>query len=557
MRRLFLSALFCLSIGLPALAQPVLSGAPAAPVGPAVVCPTCYMPLPASTSSGATAQLLPASAPPYDALTIQNNGSQDACFFVGASNVAVNWTEGVCSNWVVRAGRGYTISLSGLAGSYIAAATQSSTTTLDLYQANAAILLTAAAGGSSGGGGGTSSAFGAAFPTNGTAAGFYDTSGNMDYGTVDNSHNQNVNCVVGCSGASNPSVGANGSSAPASSTALGFQNGSGNLLQVAPGNPLPATDAAAESSLSSINSSNTTIASNTGAISSSSGSTATSVESIANIIANAGVTPTKAGAIQGISGGVPVPMTAATLPLPTGAAQESGGNLAGIASSNTTIASNTGSIATSSSSTATNTGNTASSTSSTATNTSGIKTDTDAIANAVANPGSTSTKAASVQGCNSCTPVTTIATSTSWAFSAAPTMATSSHATNSCLGGQFTINGYAGLSDIEVTDKGTNFNGASIGVYISTSALATPCTDGAAFSLAAGDMTNIPAGLKGLVFIPNTSGGWTSISNQVRSNLGVWLTGTYPTTLYVNVVLGSGAVTPTSGELLIQGSGPV
>lgn len=47
---------------------------------------------------------------------------------------------------------------------------------------------------------GTSSSFGSGFPGIGTAAGFRNPAGNMDWGLVDASHYLQVNCVVGCFG---------------------------------------------------------------------------------------------------------------------------------------------------------------------------------------------------------------------------------------------------------------------------------------------------------------------------------------------------------------------
>lgn len=70
------------------------------------------------------------------------------------------------------------------------------------------------------------------------------------------------------------------------------------------------------------------------------------------------------------------PVSAVSLPLPTNAAQETGGNLA-------TIATNTGNTATSTATTATNTGTTATNTGTTATNTGNTATNTSTIAGAV------------------------------------------------------------------------------------------------------------------------------------------------------------------------------
>lgn len=50
--------------------------------------------------------------------------------------------------------------------------------------------------GGGGGGGGTSSAFAAAFPATGTAIGYHNAGGNMDYASVDASHNQLVSIAA-------------------------------------------------------------------------------------------------------------------------------------------------------------------------------------------------------------------------------------------------------------------------------------------------------------------------------------------------------------------------
>ncbi len=62
---------------------------------------------------------------------------------------------------------------------------------------NGNLKVNVAAGGASGG---TSSSFAAAFPATGTAAGFHNAGGNMDFASVDGSNNLNVNCAVGCAG---------------------------------------------------------------------------------------------------------------------------------------------------------------------------------------------------------------------------------------------------------------------------------------------------------------------------------------------------------------------
>src|SRR6185369_16004387 len=76
-------------------------------------------------------------------------------------------------------------------------------------------------GGSSGGG--TSSTFGAAFPADGTAAGFIDSSGNMAGGTLDASGFLKVNVAAGSSG--NAAASATGAAVPASADYLGVNVG--------------------------------------------------------------------------------------------------------------------------------------------------------------------------------------------------------------------------------------------------------------------------------------------------------------------------------------------
>lgn len=486
------------------LAQPVQGqGAPPSPIGAAQLCNSCYEPLSVTTTSAAIS--IPAAAPPYGAITLINTGLVDAYIAQGNSSVVAT-----LANPVLRAGKSMTVLIGNDGGAgYVAAITASGSTSIDIYQTNAWIGLQSSVSGGGGGGTGNQGSPNAGGPSN---AWF----------------------VQGCSSCA---------PAPISAASLPLAN---NAAQETGGN-LAGINTSASSiatSSSSTATSSSATATNTAALSSSSGATATNTN---NTAVSSATTATNTGTIVTNTGNTAtsVATIATNSATQATAANQSTGN-----NSLSTIATNTGT-------TATNTGSTTTNTATTATNTGTTATNTTTLTNSVANPGTTPSKATAVQGCTGCTPVTVAATSSSWTFSAAPTLATSSHAANTCLGAQFTISSYAGLSNIEITDKGTNFAGQTIGVYISTSALGTPCTDGAAFTLASGDLANIPAGLKGLVYVPNPSGGWTTFSNQNRSNLSVWLTGPYPVQLFVNVVLGSGPVTPSTGELLIQGNGPV
>lgn len=55
------------------------------------------------------------------------------------------------------------------------------------------------------------------------------------------------------------------------------------------------------------------------------------VSTLDNLIGTAGAPAANVQSMQGVSGGTPLPVSATALPLPTGAAQETGGNLATIA----------------------------------------------------------------------------------------------------------------------------------------------------------------------------------------------------------------------------------
>jgi hypothetical protein len=112
----------------------------------------------------------------------------------------------------------------------------------------------------------TGSSFGSAFPATGTAVGFKNAGGNLDWGLVDASHFLDVNCQVGCSGgsASNASSGVATSSTNGQSVSwlYGFNGttwdqlrSSSGVLNVVPGSAgfgitnLPPTLAATGTSL--------------------------------------------------------------------------------------------------------------------------------------------------------------------------------------------------------------------------------------------------------------------------------------------------------------------
>lgn len=95
------------------------------------------------------------------------------------------------------------------------------------------ILLAGTGGGSGssgggGGGGGTSSDFAAAFPAQGTAAGFIDGSGNMSPALVDAVTNRLQVDIVSGGGGSSPF----GSPVPADGVAIGFEDAGGDLAPV-------------------------------------------------------------------------------------------------------------------------------------------------------------------------------------------------------------------------------------------------------------------------------------------------------------------------------------
>lgn len=125
--------------------------APPSPIGGAIVCNTCSVPLAASTTSNTIP--IPAASPPNTILTLRNTGMNDAYMAQGASTITANLT-----NTVLRSGSSICEQVASTGG-YIAAITQTGTTNIDVYQGTACVLLqsanaTASAGLSTGPNGG-------------------------------------------------------------------------------------------------------------------------------------------------------------------------------------------------------------------------------------------------------------------------------------------------------------------------------------------------------------------------------------------------------------------
>lgn len=506
----YLFAALAVLLATSALAQPGMNaGAPPSPVGAASLCSTCYAPLSAN-SSVSTAIQIPAPSPPYGALTIFNDGLNDAFIAQGNSTVAAT-----LSSPILRAGKCMTIQVGNDQGAgYISALTASGSTVIDVYQANASLLLQC--GGSSGGGG----------------------TGNQ--GSPNAGGPSGAWFIQGCSSCAPTPVTAAALPLPAN----GAQENGGNLAATATNTGTIATESTA------IAASTAATATNTAALSSSSGATATNTNNTAAssattaaAVANAGATPSKAMGVQGVSGGTAVGISAASLPLPSNAAVETGGNLAGIASSNTAIATSTGSTATSSSTTATNTGNVA-------TNTAGA---------AAGSPETTHVK--SIQGCPSCTPVTVFGQG--WSGAYAPTLGTvSPHAQYTCLGTTRTITVGPILNGFGIRSLSGNWTGNPIQVVIATSAFTQdPCAggDGSAFNLSTtnGDVSKICEGCI-LTITPQPLFVSSSvITDGHQSNLGLGMPTVGGTaTVYVDLVTGvSGYTAPAAGDIVIDYNG--
>jgi hypothetical protein len=138
--------------------------------------------------------------------------------------------------------------------------------------------------------------------------------------------------------ATNPSVGLTGQPVPTSATAIGWDDGSGNLQVVSAGNPLPISGTI-NASNPSVGSNNATAPTSDTLIGSVDGSGKMQAASVSNpipskLVDSGGVnvcTVTSGNALKVDGSSVTQPISASSLPLPTGAAKESGGNLATIA----------------------------------------------------------------------------------------------------------------------------------------------------------------------------------------------------------------------------------
>lgn len=152
------------------------------------------------------------------------------------------------------------------------------------------------------GGNASVSSTGSAVPASATAIGWNDGSGNLQIPSA-----ANPLPISGSISATNPSVSTIGSAVPTSATAVGWKDGSGNLQDVSAANPLPITG--------SISASNPSV-----------GSTGSAVPTSATLL---GVKD-GSGNLQPVGSANPVrtdptgttvqPVSATSLPLPTGAA---------------------------------------------------------------------------------------------------------------------------------------------------------------------------------------------------------------------------------------------
>jgi hypothetical protein len=143
MKKLF-APLF-LALAIPALAQ----SAPPQPLPASVLCATCQTLLAVTNQTGSVA--LPSANLAYNALTLYNVGAHDAYFAQGDNTVAAT-----TANVRLPAGTQMTVWVSG---TYVAAITASSTTTIYIYQSSGP--LSFGAGGDGGAGGAVTMANGA------------------------------------------------------------------------------------------------------------------------------------------------------------------------------------------------------------------------------------------------------------------------------------------------------------------------------------------------------------------------------------------------------------
>lgn len=139
---------------------------------------------------------------------------------------------------------------------------------------------------------------------NGAATSAKQDTGNSYLASIDTKLTAPIS-ITGAISATNPSVGTNGAAAPSSSTEIGLINGSGNLVGVSSSNPLPITG--------SISASNPSV-----------GLTGSSVPGSATMVAGSDGTNLKAlkvssaGILSVDNSSVTQPISASSLPLPTG-----------------------------------------------------------------------------------------------------------------------------------------------------------------------------------------------------------------------------------------------
>jgi CDP-diglyceride synthetase len=328
----------------------------------------------------------------------------------------------------------------------------------------------------------------------------------------------NVTGGGGGGSGSNSSVGATGAAAPTSATAVGFQNAAGNLVLPTPSAGLPVADSGAAIAGASIPAGGVGL---TGWLSAIWSSAATAAN---QLIANA----TLSSILTRLSGTLAI--SASALPLPSGAAQETGGNLASIAANVSTAANQT-------------TGNTT---------LASILTKATAIAASLAGTLTTALAAGS----------NIIGYAGSLNFQTAPvvpTLQAAAYASGNVIGGKQTVSVFrntiqpsATLSQFLLGWAGTET--VAVTVYLfSKNPTNSTITDKAAFVLAAADAPYLAAAPFTLTAAASAGSTQTfaaqSLSLSVKN-----LDSSATQNLYVVLVVG-GAVTPAIGDLFFSISG--
>lgn len=208
-------------IALTALCWALASQALAQQITPGFTAVSDVAQITATSGAGITATL-----PAGPVIVVTNTGTSNAAYCLMGATADTNAQYIATGSWFAFQ------RVSGL--TQITCVTVSSTTTLNLV-GGVGLPTGSGGGGGGGGGGGTSSAFGAAFPGNGTAIGVKNGA-NMVNLTADGSSNLNVNCAVGCAGGStsNASSGVATSSTNGATVAwlYGFNGTTWDQLQV-------------------------------------------------------------------------------------------------------------------------------------------------------------------------------------------------------------------------------------------------------------------------------------------------------------------------------------